>query len=63
MKAKVTSIQHPNDHINARINVEVKGREYGLYITHRNWNLFDLLKVGQEIEVQRQGNNPFLVPI
>lgn len=62
MTATVINIKHPNDYESPRINVTVRGREYGLD-TWKRPELYDQLRVGDTVEVKRQTNNPYMVPV
>ena len=60
MKATVTEIKHPNNHINPRLYVRISGGAIETIDTFRNEQLFDNLKVGQVVEVVRKTNSPFV---
>ena len=59
MKATVTSIE---THYREYVTVTLRGDTYGLYLRHHP-ELIHKLQVGEQIQVKRQVNNPFLIPI
>ena len=60
MKARITHIYHPDHYYNPRIKVRFRGEQYTLD-TYGKDHLYDVLNVGDEIEVKRQVNSPYMV--
>ena len=61
MKATVTSINHPNEHMHPFITVQLRRGAIEHLYTYRQGELFDQLAVGDTVAVRRQTNNPYLV--
>jgi hypothetical protein len=62
MKATVVEIKHPNQYFSPSITVQVKGGDLHRVDTYKKSHLY-ALRVGNQIEVVHQINNPYLIVV
>ena len=64
MKATVVEVRHPNQHLHPKVKVQVRRRSRPDYLDmYGRHHLYDQLQAGDIIEVVRQTNNPYVVPV
>lgn len=61
MQATIIKIDRQREYITVEIRGSAWGNIYGLDLFHHP-DLINTLRVGDQIQVDRQVNNPFLVP-